>query len=683
MSETVTILSGEFAYLEERSKKLARDKSYLQLVIRLMNKVSAASGLEDTVSCILHNILDVVGGTNIMLYYWVDNTIFSADVYCNKMQLDAIDDIQVQKALTTRKPIEIEHDFSDTQMTTPEFTSAYTWVYPLLVGHDLVGVLKMESLHIGMRELSEHLPTFFNYTALVLKNEILGYTRLKQAYDQLSEMNEELKMEIKERERAEEELVLAKQDWERTFDAVPDLIALIDTNHRILRMNRAMSERLECPPGQVPDCHCYEAIHGLYEPINGCPHARMLISGKEEHSEVVEPRLGGTFDVCTIPLQNNTGQIVGSVHVAHDITARKSAEEELRKSRDELEARVVARTVELQNANEQLQHELTERKQSQEALCRYSEEIHDLYNHAPCGYHSLDRDGVYIRINDTELQWLGYSREEMIGKMKFSDLITESSLQQTFRNTFPQLKKRGWIRDLEFEMVRKDGTILPVLLNATAATDKDGNFLMSRSTIYDITERKKEEERLILAKAASPLTGLPGNVSVQLVINKMLSTGTPFEIAYIDIDNFKPYNDFYGFEKGDLVIKSLAEIIVSVVNRSDAKESSFCGHIGGDDFILITPPYRAEQMASEIIRGFESHLELFHGECDFQAGCYTAVNRKGAEEAFRLLSLSFGILNTLLTQVDSYAQLASIATEVKKSAKRIPGSSIIINKRSQ
>lgn len=214
MSETVTISAGKLVYLEERSRKLAQEKSYLQLVIRLINRVSAASGLEDTVDCMMRNILDVVGGNNIILYYWIDSDIFSVDVYGTKKKLDAIDDELVQKVRSTRAPIEVEHDFSDTQMTTAEFSNAYTWVFPLLVGDDLVGVLKMESLHLSLRELYGHLPTFFNYTALVLKNEILGHTRLKQAYDQLNELNEELEQEMGERQQVEEELRRSRDELE-------------------------------------------------------------------------------------------------------------------------------------------------------------------------------------------------------------------------------------------------------------------------------------------------------------------------------------------------------------------------------------------------------------------------------------------------------------------------------------
>jgi len=131
-------------------------------------------------------------------------------------------------------------------------------------------------------------------------------------------------------------------------------------------------------------------------------------------------------------------------------------------------------------------------KAFEEQLRGSSEEIQDLYEHAPCGYHSLDKEGIFIRINDTELQWLGYQREEIVGQKRFSDLLTVRSMQ-LFQKNFPRFQQQGWIKDLEFEMLRKDGTILPVLLSATAVTDKDGNYVRSRSTIFDISERKKIE----------------------------------------------------------------------------------------------------------------------------------------------------------------------------------------------
>jgi len=186
---------------------------------------------------------------------------------------------------------------------------------------------------------------------------------------------------------------------------------------------------------------------------------------------------------------------------------------------------------------------------------------------------------------------------------------------------------------------------------------------------------------LTLAKGANPLTGLPGNESIQREINDRLASGEDFDIAYIDIDNFKPFNDYYGFQRGDVVIKTIGEIISAVTESSGEGLHCFCGHIGGDDFIIITGPHHAEYISSKVINSLEKHLPFFHGEEDFAAGCYSAVNRKGEEETFGLLSISIGIVNTRLTPVSSYAQLASVSTEVKKAAKKLPGSSVVINRR--
>ena len=121
--------------------------------------------------------------------------------------------------------------------------------------------------------------------------------------------------------------------------------------------------------------------------------------------------------------------------------------------------------------------------------------IEDLYNNAPCGYHSLDGDGVFVRINATEIWWLGYRQDEIVGKKKFQDVITEDS-RKIFEKSFPAFKERGWIRDFECDMVRKDGSIFPALINATAVKDSSGNFVMSRATTFDVTGRKLAEQNL-------------------------------------------------------------------------------------------------------------------------------------------------------------------------------------------
>jgi PAS domain S-box-containing protein len=171
-------------------------------------------------------------------------------------------------------------------------------------------------------------------------------------------------------------------------------------------------------------------------------------------------------------------------------------------------SRVYAR--ELESINRKLVREISERQIVETSLQQSTAEVEDLYNNAPCGYHSLDENGRFVQINDTELNWLGYSRDEIIGK-KFTEFLTAES-QLIFAKNFPGFKKAGWVRDLEYEIIRRDSTILPVLLSATAINDAVGNFMVSRSTIFDITKRKQAEselrwqEALLRAMAnASPL----------------------------------------------------------------------------------------------------------------------------------------------------------------------------------
>ncbi len=193
------------------------------------------------------------------------------------------------------------------------------------------------------------------------------------------------------------------------------------------------------------------------------------------------------------------------------------------------------------------------------------------------------------------------------------------------------------------------------------------------------------ERNLILARNANPLTGLPGNESIQREINKRLLQNMHFDVCYIDINNFKPYNDHYGFEKGDMVIKELARIIKESVGQDIVDLSFiFAGHIGGDDFILITPPQTSISTCEKIISSFEQMHTIFHGSEDYNRGYYISKNRNNQEEKFRLLSLSIGIASTEVCRIDSFAQLSSIATEIKRAAKMqsvSSGSSSIVRDR--
>jgi PAS domain S-box-containing protein len=151
--------------------------------------------------------------------------------------------------------------------------------------------------------------------------------------------------------------------------------------------------------------------------------------------------------------------------------------------------RFFSRQYEMERARERALQKLNRELEQHAAV------VQDLYNNAPCGYHSLDPDGTFVQINDTELAWLGYTQDELVGKMKFSDLLTAEGLE-VFEQSFFRFKEKGQVRDLEFQMRRRDGTAMPVLLSATAVKDETGKYLMSRSTVYDLTARKQAEGAL-------------------------------------------------------------------------------------------------------------------------------------------------------------------------------------------
>lgn len=131
--------------------------------------------------------------------------------------------------------------------------------------------------------------------------------------------------------------------------------------------------------------------------------------------------------------------------------------------------------------------------------------LRDFYDHAPCGFHSVDAEGVFVQVNSTELEWLGYTRQELVGKRKVQDLLSAASREVFFEN-FEKLKAHDAVRDIEMELVARDGTVIPVLLSAIAVRDDNGKFLMSRAILCDTRERKAANQMMLrlaaLAEAA-------------------------------------------------------------------------------------------------------------------------------------------------------------------------------------
>jgi diguanylate cyclase (GGDEF)-like protein len=181
-------------------------------------------------------------------------------------------------------------------------------------------------------------------------------------------------------------------------------------------------------------------------------------------------------------------------------------------------------------------------------------------------------------------------------------------------------------------------------------------------------------------RALSPLTGLPGNVRVQEEIGRRIAEGTPFALLHADLDHFKPFNDHYGWVRGDRAIQTLARIIVDVVQEV-AGSQGFVGHVGGDDFVVIVPPEHAEPLAGELCRRFDEAVPLLYDTVDRERGGIEVPDRQGHPRWFPFLSVSVGVATTAHRTFHHYGEAVAVATEMKQVAKRTPGSSYAVDRR--
>ncbi len=210
----------------------------------------------------------------------------------------------------------------------------------------------------------------------------------------------------------------------------------------------------------------------------------------------------------------------------------------------------------------------------------------DLYEKAPCGYHSLDPEGRFIQINQTELDWLGRHIDEVRGK-KITDFMTPESVQR-FRANFPKFLECGFLSDVELELIRPDGSLMPVIANATAIRDPSGQIVASRSTLFDNRAKHEYEQKLLEIALLDPLTALPNRRALAEAAQKELSRcvrqDKALSVLMVDIDHFKNVNDNYGHDVGDQVLCTLATCIKNNVRAMDMP-----ARYGGEEFIVLMP----------------------------------------------------------------------------------------------
>jgi diguanylate cyclase (GGDEF)-like protein len=198
------------------------------------------------------------------------------------------------------------------------------------------------------------------------------------------------------------------------------------------------------------------------------------------------------------------------------------------------------------------------------------------------------------------------------------------------------------------------------------------NDLMPRARLSIIRSERVVE--------VNPLTRLPGNISIIRTIQGSIDKGEIFGAAYADLDNFKPFNDHYGFSRGDEVIKMTGRLILNIV-KNRQPHGSFVGHIGGDDFIFVMDADLIDETAQEVVSTFDRIIATFYDPDEKAAGGIVSTDRQGNKKSFPLMTISIGVASNKIRAFSHYGELTEIVSEMKHHAKRSKGSSVKSDKR--
>lgn len=236
--------------------------------------------------------------------------------------------------------------------------------------------------------------------------------------------------------------------WQQAYDASPDLISLIDTNHRVISVNTAMARAMRSSPAQAHGQYCYKLLHGIDHPPLACPHRSLMEDGREHRSEIYDEHLNMWLLVSVTPLYSEDNQLIGSIHIARDITDQKKVEQALRES------------------EERFRH----------------------LSEATIEGVLLSEDSRIVAANQVLCEMLGYAMDDLRGMNVLKLIIPQdrTRLIDYIRN------KRAGVH--EFLCLRKDGTVFPIEAHSRAVTYKNG--MVYQTAIRDLTEQKRiEQER--------------------------------------------------------------------------------------------------------------------------------------------------------------------------------------------
>ncbi|MDR2018590.1 MAG: diguanylate cyclase [Syntrophobacterales bacterium] len=248
---------------------------------------------------------------------------------------------------------------------------------------------------------------------------------------------------------------------------------------------------------------------------------------------------------------------------------------------------------------------------------------------------------------------------------------------QTIITVLNSLKEDPIFSQLPVLTLLADTRFLPSFWESLPVEDFLRKSDIKKELILRVSLAILRSERVV---EINPLTRLPGNIAINKQIQSRLDGGREFSLAYADLDYFKPFNDYYGFSRGDEVLKMAGRLIGNMVKSKQPKDS-FVGHIGGDDFVFIMNPELAGETAKEIIRAFDRIVPTFYNAEDRKTGLIMSRDRQGNRRSFPVITISIGIALSRVGSFSHYGELAGIASEMNSYAKHLEGSCFVMDRR--
>lgn len=307
-----------------------------------------------------------------------------------------------------------------------------------------------------------------------------------------------------------------------------------------------------------------------------------------------------------------------------------------------------------------------------------------IFTNAREGMLVIDRDENIIKCNQRIQEIIGCSEAILCSKGIRQFFVDDTSYTNFRRNYIKAILDDG-LGVVEYEFKNYKGEKIWCTLSGCRLYGKKNQ--KENATLWmveDTTEQKRMAKALEvqyqIAKDASPLTGLPGNNSIMAYLSRIVSNKENMCILYIDIDNFKSFNDKYGFANGDNVLKMVGNMIKDIVDGTKSL-SSFVGHIGGDDFVVSIDSSYMVQTAMAIVQEFDRCIGMYYSNEDMKMKSIVAIDRDGIKKIFPLMSISIAGVDLRDVRQLEYLEIIDICTELKKKAKSIDGSCYVFNKR--